>query len=964
MIENLVGQTLGRYNIVRLIAEDRLGALYKAYDPTLLRDFMIRVVSPSFASRPNFAEDFVRAARAAARLDHPNIIQVLDFGEVRSLNYIVMEYIPGNNLEQMLSNLRRSGRWIVLHEAVQVVRQLALALEYVRSQDVPQRTIKPANVMIKPVQSDRLPYLPVLTGLGLAWLFEEGRVGASADNPAAAFAYCSPEAALGSITDARSDVYSLGVLLFELTTGQLPFPVHNHDDAVRYHTRQPSPPLRSVRPDLPESLERAVLKVLEKNPENRFESPAAFANVLDEIIPSVMQVQTAPPTLESAVSLLVPYRQSILESGDMVRPPEFESPPATQTVPVTPGRERPQQGQQVEAILENPHLSVEPGSNVDAVLILRNLGTEEAAFNLSLEGVPSSWLPAPSQTVHLGPGEARNVRFGVQPPRSPQSRAGRYPLTVRVEHQQDYSRYTEAKGTLTVAAFSQFSSELYPQRLKPGEIGQITIKNLGNTPETFNITFRDTEGALAFTPPQVQLRLSEGQSGIAEFRPALRSTHLLGSDRLYPFTVQVSAAGGDTQMQSGEIHSRPLVPVWLLGLFLVVCLCAAGSLALFLTRPDPQERAVIAVTETAMAQENATLAALQATSAAETATALFLADANQATIVAATETAIWLAILEQTLTAAPDPEATAIAIATQTAAVLQVTQTFQAQQALETAQAQEATQAAVALQATQTAVALDATQAAAQGAIETATAQAAFNAATQTAEAATAQAAAIQTATAQAATQTAAVLPRFAYIYSTAPVEARDFQALLHENNFLVDLVPQDTNTIVGTDFRNYQGILIGPETGSGENWGDPGGAQVNHLITSGQPILGLGVGGYAFFGRAELVIDGENGVPADGTSILVVDPTNRVWTTPYQLQVQAGQALVLYTNPTPFIAIALPEPVPNIVLIGRHPDNPEHYPLIGRDQYLYWGFNAGPAAMTPTGQQVFVNLVRSMLPQ
>ncbi|MDI7278039.1 MAG: serine/threonine-protein kinase, partial [Anaerolineae bacterium] len=170
MLEQLIGQSLDRYEIVELLGEGGMGGVFRARDATLQRDVAVKVMHAHFARQANFQERFLQEARTAARLDHPGIVKVYDFGQAQSLLYIVMELIRGDNLRQLITNLQESGRTLPLPEAVQVVRQLCLAIDYAHRQGVLHRDIKPDNIMLKPEPSEGLPFRPVLTDLGLAKL--------------------------------------------------------------------------------------------------------------------------------------------------------------------------------------------------------------------------------------------------------------------------------------------------------------------------------------------------------------------------------------------------------------------------------------------------------------------------------------------------------------------------------------------------------------------------------------------------------------------------------------------------------------------------------------------------------------------------------------------------------------------------------------------------------------------------
>jgi serine/threonine protein kinase len=157
-MQELVGQSLNRYKILELLGEGGMGAVYKAHDVTLQRDVAIKIMHPHYARQGDFQERFLQEARTAARLDHPGIVQIYDFGKAdfgpnHSLLYIVMEFIPGDNLEKLLRDLRGQGKWILLNEAVGIIRQVSIALDYAHRQGVLHRDIKPANIMLEPEPS-------------------------------------------------------------------------------------------------------------------------------------------------------------------------------------------------------------------------------------------------------------------------------------------------------------------------------------------------------------------------------------------------------------------------------------------------------------------------------------------------------------------------------------------------------------------------------------------------------------------------------------------------------------------------------------------------------------------------------------------------------------------------------------------------------------------------------------------
>jgi eukaryotic-like serine/threonine-protein kinase len=282
-MESIAGKTLGRYQLKTLLGEGGMGMVYLAYDPNLKRDVAIKVAHPHLMCMQGFKERFLQEAIIAARLQHPGIIQVYDSGEVGGVLYIVMTFIQGGNLNDLLGELRAKGEWFLLREAVEIVQQIADALDYAHHQGVLHRDIKPSNIMLKPEPSGGLPYRPVLTDLGLAKLLEGGvetQTGISMGTPA----YMSPEQAQGRPVDVRSDVYSLGALLYHLCVGKPPFPAKTITEALHYHVQELPHPPRQVCPEVTRELELVILKTLEKDPAKRFPDAAQFAAALGKLL--------------------------------------------------------------------------------------------------------------------------------------------------------------------------------------------------------------------------------------------------------------------------------------------------------------------------------------------------------------------------------------------------------------------------------------------------------------------------------------------------------------------------------------------------------------------------------------------------------------------------------------------------------------------------------------------------------
>ena len=231
-----------------------MGVVYRATDLDLMRQVAIKVISE--ASTSDSRDRFIREARAAAALNHPNIVSVYDVGEADGMPFFVMELVQGPNLGKQ--------RPSELSEIVEIGIQICTALDHAHANKIVHRDLKPDNVLLS-ADSRSVK----LADLGLALPGDGTRIsqaGIVLGTPS----YMAPEQALGRTVDARTDLYALGVLLYELTTGRLPFTGHDPLAVVSQHVHAPVVPPRALRSNLPPALERIILRLMEKNPSARF----------------------------------------------------------------------------------------------------------------------------------------------------------------------------------------------------------------------------------------------------------------------------------------------------------------------------------------------------------------------------------------------------------------------------------------------------------------------------------------------------------------------------------------------------------------------------------------------------------------------------------------------------------------------------------------------------------------------
>jgi serine/threonine-protein kinase len=255
----------GRYRILEELGRGGMGIVYKGHDTVLDRPVAFKVLPDALRDNPQALKNFLREAKSAAKLNHPNIVTVFDAGEQDRRFYIAMEYVDGTTLKEILKRRGKISAPGVVHVGV----QLCEALHYAHGQKVVHRDVKTANVMWTREKKAKI------MDFGLAKVVEEVRNHTTLVSGTPY--YMSPEQTLGKNVDHRTDLYSLGVMLFELATGSLPF---REGNVPYHHVHTPAPDPRSTCPELPEGLARVILHCMQKEPEQRPQTAADVGALL------------------------------------------------------------------------------------------------------------------------------------------------------------------------------------------------------------------------------------------------------------------------------------------------------------------------------------------------------------------------------------------------------------------------------------------------------------------------------------------------------------------------------------------------------------------------------------------------------------------------------------------------------------------------------------------------------------
>jgi serine/threonine protein kinase len=363
--DSLLNLQLDEYRLEATLGRGGMARIYRGLDVHLERHVAIKVIDTPFRADSDYTVRFEREAQAIAKLEHPHIVRLYRYGRDRDLLYIAMQYVDGADLKAILDSYQAGREYVEPEEASRIVRQICLALDYAHGQGVIHRDVKPSNIML---DGQGRVYL---TDFGLALLTELGTRGEIFGSPH----YIAPEQAISSANVVpQSDLYAVGVILYEMFTGQPPFDAQDPLDVAMLQMSEPPRPPRELRAEIGPELEEVILKALEKQPRDRYQSGAELADALDRAL-GITMGETRSPSQKTIAYL--PSRERADRNGTSL------------PVPVPAAVAQPIQSAQEKTSAAAPASSA-PARRRDPILIYAGLGLGACAIVTVLAVV--AWL--------------------------------------------------------------------------------------------------------------------------------------------------------------------------------------------------------------------------------------------------------------------------------------------------------------------------------------------------------------------------------------------------------------------------------------------------------------------------------------------------------------------------------------------------------------------------------------------
>jgi serine/threonine-protein kinase len=295
----MVGETFSdRYELEELIGTGGMSSVYRAHDRLLERTVALKVLHQQYTGDEEYVERFRREARSVATLSHPNIVTVIDRGEHEGRQFIVFEYVEGENLKRLIE--RRGPAPVTT--ALELAMQIARGLSFAHQQGLIHRDVKPQNVLMNGDGQAKVTDFGIARSLDVKHgMTQTGTVLGTSD-------YIAPEQAQGQRVDEHTDVYSLGVVLYEMLLNEVPFPGENFVAVAMRHINEEPPSIRDKRPDVPARVEAAVHRAMAKDPQARFQTMAEFCQELEACLAEEQGTQVAVPAMRPGRAARAPRR--------------------------------------------------------------------------------------------------------------------------------------------------------------------------------------------------------------------------------------------------------------------------------------------------------------------------------------------------------------------------------------------------------------------------------------------------------------------------------------------------------------------------------------------------------------------------------------------------------------------------------------------------------------------------------
>ncbi len=619
MMNDLLGQVIGNCRIEALLGAGGMGQVFRARHVHLDRLQAVKIMHPHMASDPGFQARFRREAQAIAVLEHPHIVRIFDFDEQQGRYYIAMEYLPDGSLRTLLDRRAREGTKWPLVFGLDLIRQAAEALDFAHARGIVHRDIKPDNILIErhAGPGGRSLYVVKLTDFGLARMVEGGGGITASGMTVGTPAYMSPEQCQGLPVDGRSDIYSLGIVLYEVVTGYLPFTVSRISEAVEKHVYVQPPSPRTVAPDLPVAVEAIILRCLAKKPEERFATGAELAQALRQ----VMQAPPPPPppapdgvfvrVLDAAGQTVqrVPLtgqgltigrragHQIVLDdpavsrnhvnvewSGRRVRVKDLGSRGGTllNGAPLTPHESHTWEiGQRLTVgsfTLEleqhrddqigmtlapgQDALQVIAGQEVVVEVTLLNRGSSADTLMLVVEGWPASWIRLPEAPIRVDAGSQATVRLALHVPATPAVRGGTYQVQLHARSTLPPQSGASLQATWSVAAPPSLSMRIAPETARGRDQARylVHLTNQGGAMAHVVLMAEDDNQALAYNFAHHELHLPPGET--VEVSLEVRSSRrVFGGAQTHRFTVTAAVLGASPATAEATFVQTALLPI-------------------------------------------------------------------------------------------------------------------------------------------------------------------------------------------------------------------------------------------------------------------------------------------------------------------------------------------------------------------------------------------------------------------